>query len=37
MEDVPFFPLGQFAVTTAHRGIEGVMKGFPVFWNVRPA
>ncbi len=37
MDDVPFFPLGQFAVTTAHRGIQGVLKGFPTFWNVRPA
>ncbi len=37
MQDVPFFPLGQFAQTTAHRGITGVLKGFPTFWNVRPA
>ncbi len=37
MDDVPFFPLGQFAVTTAHRGIGGVLKGFPTFWNVYPA
>jgi peptide/nickel transport system substrate-binding protein len=37
MEDVPFFPLGQYAVTTVHRGITGVLKGFPTFWNVRPA
>ncbi len=37
VEDVPFFPLGQFAQTTVHRGITGVLKGFPTFWNVRPA
>ena len=37
VEDVPFFPLEQFAQTTAHRGITGVIKGFPVFWGVRPA
>ena len=30
-------PLGQFAVTTAHRGLQGVLRGFPTFWNVRPA
>ena len=37
MEDVPYYPLGQFAVMTAHRGITGVLKGFATFWNVRPA
>ncbi len=37
MQDVPFFPLGQFAQKTAYRGISGVLKGFSVFWNVRPA
>ena len=37
MQDVPFFPLGQFAVTTAYRGLQGVLRGFPTFWNVRPA
>ena len=37
MDDLPFFPLGQYAVTTAYRGITGVLKGFPTFWSVRPA
>ncbi len=37
MQDVPFYPLGQFAQKTAYRGITGVLKGFSVFWNVRPA
>ena len=37
MQDVPFFPLGQFAQSTAYRGITGVMHGFATFWNVRPA
>ena len=37
LEEVPFYPLGQFAQVTAHRGITGVLKGFPTFWNVRPA
>ena len=35
MEDVPFFPLGQFAGTTAHRNLTGVLRGFATFWNVR--
>ena len=37
MQDVPFFPLGQFAQGTAYRGITGVLHGFATFWNVRPA
>ena len=37
MEDVPYFPLGQFATTTAHRNLTGVLKGFATFWNVKPA
>lgn len=37
MQDVPFYPLGQFAQNTAYRGITGVLKGFATFWNVRPA
>ena len=37
LHEVPYYPLGQFAQTTAHRGITGVLKGFAVFWNVRPA
>ena len=37
MEEVPFYPLGQFAQSTAYRGITGVLDGFATFWNVRPA
>ncbi|MGI4940814.1 MAG: ABC transporter substrate-binding protein [Janthinobacterium lividum] len=37
MQDVPFYPLGRFAQETAYRGITGVLKGFSVFWNVKPA
>jgi peptide/nickel transport system substrate-binding protein len=37
MTDVPIYPLGQFAQSTAYRGITGVLKGFATFWNVRPA
>ena len=37
MQDVPYYPLGQFAQFTAYRNITGVLKGFPTFWNVRPA
>lgn len=37
MRDVPLFPLGQFVSSTAYRGLAGVMKGFPMFWNVKPA
>jgi peptide/nickel transport system substrate-binding protein len=37
MQDVPFYPLGQFAQATAYRGLTGVLKGFPTFWNVRRA
>jgi len=36
MDDVPYYPLGQFSQTTAHRGLTGVLKGFATFWNVRP-
>ncbi|MEN0074643.1 MAG: ABC transporter substrate-binding protein [Paracraurococcus sp.] len=35
---VPFLPLGQFFIRTAHRGLTGVLKGTsPYPWNVRRA
>ena len=38
MQEVPFYPLGQFLQPTAYRkSITGVLDGFAVFWNVRPA
>jgi len=37
-EDVPYLPLGQAFGPTAYRStITGVLEGFPMFWNVRPA
>jgi peptide/nickel transport system substrate-binding protein len=36
MVDVPSIPLGQYIQPTAYRtNVTGVMKGFPVFWNVK--
>jgi peptide/nickel transport system substrate-binding protein len=36
--DVPFLPLGQFfQPTTYSKTLEGVLKGMPLFWNVRRA
>ena len=34
-QDVPYIPLGQDFVTTAYRGLSGVLDGFVIFWNVR--
>jgi len=37
MQDVPYYPLSQFAEATAHRTeIVDIPGGFSVFWNVRP-
>ena len=37
-QNVPFLPLGQFFIRTAHRGLTGVLKGTsPYPWNVRRA
>ena len=36
LEDVPYYPLGQFEQDTAYRGITDVNKGFATFWSVRP-
>jgi peptide/nickel transport system substrate-binding protein len=38
MIDVPYYPLGQhFQPTAFRKSITGVLNGFPMFWNVRPA
>ena len=38
MQQVPYYPLGQYLQPTAYRkSITGVVDGFAVFWNVRPA
>jgi peptide/nickel transport system substrate-binding protein len=34
-DSVPYIPLGQNFVTTAYRGLSGVLDGFVIFWNVR--
>ena len=36
-QDVPYIPLGQNFITTAYRGLSGVLDGFVIFWNVRKA
>ncbi|MFT8242482.1 ABC transporter substrate-binding protein [Roseomonas sp. BN140053] len=36
LQDVPYLPLGQYFQATAYRrGLSGVLKGMPVFWNVK--
>lgn len=36
LQDVPYFPLGQYFQATAYRNdITGVQEGFATFWNVR--
>ena len=33
--DVPYIPLGQTLASTAFRkGVQGVLRGLPVFWNI---
>ncbi len=35
-QDVPYVPLGQYFVRTAYQAnLTGVLKGNPVFWNIR--
>lgn len=35
-QEVPYLPLGQYFQATAYRrGISGVLKGLPLFWNVQ--
>ena len=37
-QEVPYLPLGQYFQATAYRrGITGVLKGLPLFWNVEKA
>jgi peptide/nickel transport system substrate-binding protein len=37
-EDLPYLPLGQaFGPTAFRSSITGILEGFPMFWNVRPA
>ncbi len=36
MQDVPYFPLGQYTQLTAYRtNLTGILNGFATFWNVR--
>jgi len=38
MQDVPYYPLGQYEQATAHRtDLTGVLDGFATLWNVRRA
>jgi len=38
MQDVPYYPLGQYQTPTAFRSdLTGVLNGFATFWNVRRA
>ncbi|MBO1074490.1 ABC transporter substrate-binding protein [Roseomonas marmotae] len=37
-QDVPYLPVGQYFQATAYRrDLTGVLKGLPLFWNVRRA
>ncbi|MES2709980.1 MAG: ABC transporter substrate-binding protein [Pseudomonadota bacterium] len=37
-QEAPYLPLGQYFQATAYRrGITGVLKGLPLFWNVEKA
>lgn len=38
MREAPYLPLGQFFQATAYRrGIAGMLKGLPLFWNIHKA
>lgn len=38
LREVPYLPLGQYFQATAYRrGISGLLKGLPLFWNVQRA
>ena len=38
MQDVPYFPLGQYQQPTAYRAnMTGVLNGFATFWNIKRA
>ncbi len=33
--DVPYLPLGEYLMVTAHsKALTGILKGFPILWNV---
>lgn len=35
-QDLPYLPLGQyFSATVYRRGLSGVLKGLPLFWNLQ--
>jgi peptide/nickel transport system substrate-binding protein len=35
-QDVPYIPAGQFLQAAAYRSnLEGMLRGFPLFWNIR--
>jgi peptide/nickel transport system substrate-binding protein len=37
-QDVPYIPLGLWYQNTAYRSnLTGMLKGLPLFWNVRRA
>ena len=36
LETVPYVPLGEYIQRTAlRRNVTGMIKGIPVFWNIR--
>jgi peptide/nickel transport system substrate-binding protein len=38
LDEVPFYTLGQMFQPTAYRaGLDGMLTGFPIFWNLRAA
>ena len=38
MREAPYLPLGQYFQATAYRrGISGMLKGLPLFWNIHRA
>ena len=38
MLEAPYLPLGQYFQATAYRrGISGMLKGLPLFWNIHRA
>ena len=37
-DDVPYIPLGQYFIPTAYQAtLTGMLKGNPVFWNIKRA
>jgi peptide/nickel transport system substrate-binding protein len=36
LRETPYLPLGQYFQATAYRrGLSGMLKGLPVFWNIQ--